>query len=85
MPSGGIFDYETKVEQLEEVSRELEDPDVWNNPEYAQELGKKRSQFEAVVNTIQTVERGVADATELLELAESEEDESTVESGLSRI
>lgn len=80
MPLGGIFDYETKLEQLEEVSRELEAPDVWSNPQRAQELGKQRSQFEAVVNTIQTVEQGVLDATELLELAEAEEDESTVAS-----
>ena len=77
---GGIFDYDTKVEQLEEVSRELEDPDVWNNPERAQELGKQRSQYEAIVNTIQTAEQGVAEALELLELAEMEDDESTVNS-----
>ncbi len=80
MPSGGIFDYDTKVEQLEEVSRELEDPEVWNNPDKAQELGKQRSQFESIVNTIKNVERGVVDATELLELAEMEEDQSTVNS-----
>jgi peptide chain release factor 2 len=70
------------VEQLEEVSRELEDPDVWNNPEHAQQLGKHRSQYEAVVNTIQTAEKGVVEAIELLELAEMEDDESTVNSVL---
>ena len=80
MRSGGIFDYEGKVELLEEVSRELEDPEVWNNPQRAQELGKQRSQYEAVVKTIATVEQGVADATELLELADDEEDESVAES-----
>ena len=80
MLSGGIFDYETKVENLEAVSRELEDPEVWNNPEKAQELGKLRSQLEAVVDTIRNVEQGVTDATELLELAELENDESTVNS-----
>lgn len=80
MPSGGIFDYDAKVEQLEEVSRELEDPEVWNNPDKAQELGKQRSHFESIVNTIKNVERGVVDATELLELAEMEEDQSTVNS-----
>ncbi len=65
------------MEQLEEVSRELEDPDVWNNPERAQELGKQRSQYEAVVNTIRVAEQGVTEAIELLELAEMEDDEST--------
>ncbi|MFT4811271.1 MAG: peptide chain release factor 2, partial [Paraglaciecola sp.] len=35
MPShfGGIFDYDQKKERLEEVNRELESPDVWNQPE----------------------------------------------------
>ena len=70
------------MEQLEEVTRELEDPNVWNNPEHAQQLGKQRSQYEAVVNTIQTAEKGVVEAIELLELAEMEDDESTVTSVL---
>ncbi|MFK7794242.1 MAG: peptide chain release factor 2 [Gammaproteobacteria bacterium] len=75
----GYLDYDTKVEQLEEVSRELEDPNVWNNPERAQELGKQRSHYEAVVNTIRIAEQGVAEAIELLELAEMEDDESTAD------
>ena len=82
MSLGGTFDYDTKVEQLEEVTRELEAPDVWNNPERAQELGKLRAQYEAVVETIQNAHRGVSEATELLELAEMENDESTVDSVL---
>ncbi len=31
----GIFDYDQKYERLIEVNRELEDPAVWNKPEYA--------------------------------------------------
>ena len=77
---GGIFDYDTKVEQLEEVSRELEDPNVWNDPDRAQTLGKQRSQYETVVSTIRSTEQGVTEAIELLELAEMEDDESTVNS-----
>ena len=83
MHSGGIFDYERKLELLEEVSRELEDPNVWTDPQRAQELGKQRSQYEAIVKTIDTVEQGVADATELLELADAEEDDSVAESVIS--
>ena len=30
---GGIFDFDAKVERLEEVNAELEQPDVWNEPE----------------------------------------------------
>lgn len=46
---GGIFDYDAKKERLEEVNAELEQPDVWNEPERAQALGKERSSLEAIV------------------------------------
>ena len=47
MHSGGIFDYAGNKDRLEEVSRELENPDVWNNPANAQALGRERAQLEA--------------------------------------
>ena len=50
MRSGGIFDYDTKRERLEEVERELEHPDVWNNSERAQALGRERSMLDKTVN-----------------------------------
>lgn len=77
--SGGIFDFEVKNERLVEVLRELEDPTIWNNPEQAQALGKERNQLEMVVNTINELDQGLADAQELLELAVEENDEETVE------
>ena len=49
---GGIFDFDAKVERLEEVNAELEQPDVWNDPDKAQTLGKERVSLEQVVNTI---------------------------------
>ncbi len=75
---GGTFDYENKRERLDEVSRELEDPDIWNQPELAQKLGKERSSLEVIVKTINDVEGGVSDASELLELAAEEGDEDTL-------
>lgn len=74
---GGIFDYDAKKERLEEVNAELEQPDVWNEPERAQALGKERSSLEAVVATIDQLEQGVEDVEGLLELAVEEEDQET--------
>ena len=74
---GGIFDYDTKREKLEEVSRELENPKIWDNPERAQQLGKERAMLERIVNGIHTLDQGLNGALELLELAESENDEGT--------
>ena len=76
--SGGIFEYEERSERLIEVLRELEQPDVWNNPELAQELGKERASLENIVNTIQSLEESLSESTELLKLAEEENDEETV-------
>ena len=76
--SGGIFEYEERSERLIEVLRELEQPDVWNNPKLAQELGKERVSLENIVNTIQSLEESLSESTELLKLAEEENDEETV-------
>ena len=76
--SGGIFEYEERSERLIEVLRELEQPNVWNNPELAQELGKERASLENIVNTIQSLEESLSESTELLKLAEEENDEETV-------
>ena len=36
MSFGGIFDYDLKKERLEEVNAELEQSEVWTDPEKAQ-------------------------------------------------
>ncbi len=63
---------------MDEVSRELEDPDIWNQPELAQKLGKERANLEAVVKTIEDVESGVTDSKDLLSLAVEEGDQATL-------
>jgi peptide chain release factor 2 len=77
MRSGGIFDYETKRERLEEVSRELELPTIWDNPQRAQDLGKERAMLEKIVGGIDVLSGNLKEAGELLELAISEQDEGT--------
>ncbi|ELO1775082.1 peptide chain release factor 2 [Vibrio fluvialis] len=73
----GYLDYDAKKERLEEVNAELEQPDVWNEPERAQALGKERSALEAVVETINQLDQGVDDVEGLLELAIEAEDQET--------
>ncbi|MDN8878216.1 PCRF domain-containing protein, partial [Staphylococcus aureus] len=74
---GGIFDYDAKKERLEEVNAELEQPDVWNEPERAQALGKERSSLEAIVDTLDQMAQGLEDVSGLLELAVEADDEET--------
>ena len=77
MRSGGIFDYDAKRERLEEVERELENPDIWNDPDRAQALGRERSLLDKTVNGIRDLKDGLGGAGELLDLAEMEADEET--------
>jgi len=72
---GGFFEYDRKRERLEEVARELEDPNIWSNPTRAQELGRERARLSADVGEIDRATCGIGEATELLELAEAEDDE----------
>ena len=65
-------------ERLEEVQGELENPDIWNDPEKAQRLGKERARLEAIVNTIVKLDDGLVEARDLLELAGDEDDAETV-------
>jgi peptide chain release factor 2 len=78
--SGGTFDYEGRRERLTEVLRELEDPAVWNQPDRAQELGRERTRLESVVGTLDRLQGGLAEAGELLDLAEADADDGMVES-----
>nr|WP_308226934.1 peptide chain release factor 2 [Providencia vermicola] len=73
----GYLDYDAKKERLEEVNAELEQPDVWNEPERAQALGKERSSLEAIVDTIDQLTQGLEDVEGLLELAIEADDEDT--------
>ena len=77
MRSGGFFDYDAKRERLEEVERELENPDIWNDSERAQALGRERSQLDKTVNGLRDLKDGLGGAGELLDLAEMESDEDT--------
>ncbi|MEJ2345276.1 MAG: peptide chain release factor 2 [Gammaproteobacteria bacterium] len=75
----GYLDYEAKRERLTEVERELEQPDVWNDPERAQNLGRERASLERVVHTLTELGSGLDDAGELLELAAEESDAEAVD------
>lgn len=69
---GGIFDYPTKLEKLQELDHELQDPSIWNHPEKAQQLGKERAQLQQIVDTFQQLENGLNDIKDLYELALTE-------------
>ncbi|MBL38299.1 MAG: peptide chain release factor 2 [Xanthomonadales bacterium] len=74
------LDYDGKQEKLEEVTRELEDPNVWNDAERAQSLNKERAALDKSLTAQREVIEGVSDAGELLEMAVEEDDPDTLAS-----
>jgi len=68
------------VERLEEVSRELENSAIWDDPDKAQSLGKERARLDEIVGTLDALSSGLRDNLELLEMAVAEDDEETVSS-----
>lgn len=77
---GGIFDYEANYERLQVVNAELESPEVWNNPDHAQELGREKKRLDTIIETLDALQNGLSDSTELFELAQMDNDEATIQS-----
>ena len=76
---GGIFDYDNKKDRLIEVTLELEDPNIWNDPEKAQSLGRECAQLKNIVNKLNGLTQDLADFEELLTIVKSENDYSTMQ------
>lgn len=71
---GGFFDYDRKALRLNEVNAALENPQVWNEPQRAQDLGREKKILESVVGTINDLSANLTDNIELYELTKAEGD-----------
>lgn len=71
---GGIFDIEAKQERLEEVNLELENPELWNDPERATKISKEKSQLDNVIGVITALDDKLEDATAMIDLAVEADD-----------
>ncbi len=76
--SGGIFDWDNSVRELAELNAKAEDASIWNDPQKAQEVMKRRQELDGRINGILKIEQSVADNTELIAMGESEGDASIV-------
>ena len=72
------LDYDGKKDRLEEVSRLVEDPTIWEDPKRAQELGREKKALEDVVLVIDSILSTLADSRELFDMGRAEEDDDTV-------
>ncbi|MDN3503497.1 peptide chain release factor 2 [Psychrobacter sp. 5A.1] len=70
------LDFDGKQERLEEVNLELENPELWNDPERATKINKEKSHLDGVIDVVVSLETTLEDASAMLELAVEEDDES---------
>ncbi len=66
------------MQKLEEVNGLMEDPNIWNNAEKAQKLGKEKRSLELIVHNLQSLETNLKDSQELFEMAREENDDDTL-------
>ncbi len=76
-PSGGIFDLPRLKTRIEELEQKTLVAGFWENSENAQKVLKEKTQFETLVANVETLQRDVSDAQELLHLAAADNDEKT--------
>ncbi len=76
---GGIFNYDLKKERLEEVLRELEDPNIWNDQARAQTMAKEKGELENSVGVLDKLTEQLDDAQAMLDLAVEADEESLLE------
>ena len=77
-----FLDWDRALKRLDELNAKVEDPALWNDPKAAQDVMRERRRLEEAIGATQTLERELADTSELIELAESEGDHALVDDAI---
>ena len=77
-----FLDWDRALKRLDDLNAKVEDPTLWDDPKAAQDVMRERRRLEEAISATRTLERELADTSELIELAESEGDLSLVEDGI---
>ncbi|QYU66977.1 peptide chain release factor 2 [Leptolyngbya sp. 15MV] len=76
------LDWDAAVVRLEELNARAEDPGLWNKADAAQAVMRERNRLAAQIDGVRKLEQDVADALELIALAEAEGDAATADAAL---
>ena len=72
------LDWDVANKRLAELNEKAEDPELWNDANAAQVMMRERQQLETNISAINSLESDLADTSDLIELAEMEEDEGVL-------
>ncbi|MBR0654207.1 peptide chain release factor 2 [Plastoroseomonas arctica] len=73
------LDWDAALRRLDELNAKSEDPELWTKAAEAQALMQERNRLADQVDGVKRLEQAVADAIELIEMAEAEADAGTAD------
>jgi len=85
-----VFDFAEKVIQLQNLQKQSEDPDLWDDPDHAKRVMKRLAELEEEIEDWRRFEQRINDALELSRLegeglrSELENEVSTIETQIER-
>ncbi|MCI5492927.1 MAG: peptide chain release factor 2 [Lachnospiraceae bacterium] len=74
----GALDLENKTRKIEEIEREMEAPDFWDDPEVSQRKMKELKGYKDDVETCRNLEQKLEDIATLIEMGDEENDPDIV-------
>ncbi|WP_431304153.1 peptide chain release factor 2 [Sediminicoccus sp. BL-A-41-H5] len=76
------LDWDASLIRLAELNARAEDPSLWNDAAEASKVMRERTRLADQIEGVQRLEQAVADAIELIELAEAEDDAATADAAV---
>src|SRR3954454_16081690 len=77
-----FLDWDRALKRLDELNAKVEDPALWNDSKAAQDVMRERRRLEEAIGATRTLERELADTSELIGMAESEGDSAIVDDAI---
>lgn len=70
---------------MEDLNRQAERPDLWEDPARAQTLMQERNHLEHAIKSFRALERGAQDAAELVDMGEEEGDDDVIAEAMANL
>lgn len=75
---GGIFDYERRTEELEELEAQSAEPGFWDDAERAQAVAREQATLKKVIEEIDAATSAFEEGRDLYEMAREESDDDSI-------
>ena len=77
-----VLDVDALRDRIKQLQDQAGDPTLWDDPKAAQEVMRERRRLEEAIGATQTLERELADTSELIAMAEAEGDNDLVDDAI---